>query len=78
MIIAESMTQALGHIQLFFDSNKQSVVFKMNLVETHTKLTDGDSVVCSIVRSTKRLEAKMNNVITETIEPIWGHSIVMK
>ena len=28
VIIAESMTQALGHIQLFFDSNKQSVVFK--------------------------------------------------
>lgn len=76
VIIAESMTQALGHIQLFFDSNKQSVVFsKMNLVETHTKLTDGDSVVCSIVKKhKKRLEAKMNNVITETIEPIWGHS----
>ena len=28
VIIAESMTQALGHIQLFFDSNKQSVVFQ--------------------------------------------------
>ena len=48
------MTQALGHIQLFFDSNKQSVVFKMNLVETHTKLTDGDSVVCSIVKKHKK------------------------